>query len=218
MAFVRISTTTRTANWFATTANWDDYTVSAEHEFIPSAANAVPVMTVVDLNPDTAYNATDLLCNATGTDAENTTIDFEYYWYKDTVLQTYGNATGKTNNTNEYLVTMSNVNTDVGEVWNCTVRVFDGTDYSASYKGDEVTISAAAAGGDDCANATTDTNPTWNYSKNCVLNGTASVGNVTKTGEGLFRIVGNISVEAVTLQCKCVQCCNTSVEGRWTIR
>ncbi len=95
-------------------------------------ANIAPVYSTMSINPATAYTTNDLQCNATVID-DNATVDVEYYWYNSTTLKYFGNTTGVSTSTNSLITTLDSANTTKGETWNCTVRAFDGTNYSTYY-------------------------------------------------------------------------------------
>ncbi len=105
--------------------------------------NVEPNITTPTFSPGTAYTDNDISCNATPTDAEYETLTVEYFWYNGTELMLSGNTSGLTNNSNAIISTLGSGNTTKGETWNCTVRSFDGTDYS-EYKSSETTIQNSA--------------------------------------------------------------------------
>ena len=58
----------------------------------------------------------------------------EWNWYNQTSgsqLILSGNTTGLSNGTNSLITTLGSGNTTTGETWNCTIRAFDGDDYSS---------------------------------------------------------------------------------------
>jgi hypothetical protein len=115
-------------------ASDDGYDIGAlnYHNFLPEISS----VQINPLNPDeTNY----LMCNATGIDIENTSLSIEWFWHKNSILELSGNTT-VLNNTNTLITTLGSGNTSSGETWNCTVRAYDGVDYSASASS-SVTIS-----------------------------------------------------------------------------
>ncbi len=104
--------------------------------------NEAPEITTPTFSPTTADTTDDINCNATPTDAENETLTVEYFWYNGTELMLSGNTSGLTNNTNSVITTLGSGNTTKGETWNCTVRTFDGNDYS-DFESAEISIGNA---------------------------------------------------------------------------
>ncbi len=108
-----------------------------------------PSISGVVMLPTVAYSSDNLTCNATPTDAKNTTLTVEYWWYNgtDPTPVVSGNTTGVSNGTNSLITTLGSDNTTVGETWNCTVRTFDGLYYS-DYTSATKTIIAPTSCGD----------------------------------------------------------------------
>ncbi|MFH1399346.1 MAG: LamG-like jellyroll fold domain-containing protein [Candidatus Woesearchaeota archaeon] len=101
--------------------------------------NDIPTVSAVDVKPDSPTTNSNLTCNATVVDSENTTLTVQWFWYNGTDLVYTGNKTGVANNSNSLITTLNATNTSKDEVWNCTVRADDGTNYSA-YLSEAVTI------------------------------------------------------------------------------
>ena len=95
-----------------------------------TVANAPPTISTQTFNPDPANTLSNIQCKATPDDAENTTLAVEYWWYNATDLMLYGNNTELTAGNNAVINTLGSGNTTTGETWNCTLRAYDGTDYS----------------------------------------------------------------------------------------
>jgi len=93
--------------------------------------NAAPQVINVSFAPDTPLTTVDLSCNATAIDLENSTVTVEYYWYNNSVLWSRGNKTGVQNGTSTVIDTLDSSILGSGQEWNCTVRAFDGVNYSA---------------------------------------------------------------------------------------
>lgn len=91
-----------------------------------------PLVSTVVVSPAPAYTFNDLTCNATVTDSKNTTLTVEYFWYNESTLMLSGNTTGVSNGTNSLISTLGSANTTIGEIWNCTVRAYDGNYYSGA--------------------------------------------------------------------------------------
>jgi hypothetical protein len=92
--------------------------------------NQAPTITAPTITPTQAYTTSDLSCNATPSDAENTTLTVEWAWYNNSVLHSSGNTTGLSQGVNSIITTLGSGNTNLGEEWNCTVRAYDGELYS----------------------------------------------------------------------------------------
>ncbi|MBN2422623.1 hypothetical protein JXB41_05320 [Candidatus Woesearchaeota archaeon] len=93
-------------------------------------SNERPNITIPTFSPVAPNISSEINCNATPTDLENTTLTVEWYWYNSSDLILWGNTTGLANGTNAVITTLGNGNTSTGETWNCTVRSFDGEEYS----------------------------------------------------------------------------------------
>jgi surface protein len=89
----------------------------------------IPSITTPILRPVTANTFSNITCNATATDAENTSLQVEWRWFNSTTEKLSGN-TSVINNTNTLITTLGEGNTTSGDTWNCSVRAFDGTTYS----------------------------------------------------------------------------------------
>lgn len=130
---VRFTNIGRSGDWinesYQTTINNDKFvTFGAEEE---PASNVAPVMISARVDPTTTVGTGDNIdCYGNATDVENVTLDFETWWYDTDVLFSIANVTNKTNATEAYLNTISSANTAVGDTWNCSVRAWDGTDWS----------------------------------------------------------------------------------------
>ncbi len=127
----------------------EDYTSPSNYNVelvLGEAADSAPDITAPTFSPATAYTTNNVYCNATPTDAENTTLTVEYFWYNCTsscVEFSSGNNTGLTNNSNAQIASISSSDTTKGDTWNCSVRSFDGSQYS-SWKSGEITIQNTA--------------------------------------------------------------------------
>ncbi len=112
--------------------NYSSY-VSQQHTSkgnITISGNTAPSISTPTINPDPAYTDNDLLCYANATDDFNTTLTIEYWWYNSSILFASGNYTGASNGSNTLVNTLDSSYTVKNETWNCTVRAYDGTDYS----------------------------------------------------------------------------------------
>jgi len=89
-----------------------------------------PVISSLAIMPASPNSSSTLTCNATSIDEENTSLVVEWYWYRNGNLNFSGN-TSVQNNTNSLIATVGAGNLTAGDTWNCTVRAFDGTNYSS---------------------------------------------------------------------------------------
>ena len=78
-------------------------------------------------------------CSALIIDAENSTTRVEWYWYNGSNLKSSGNESTINNNTLTSITSLACGNTSRNEIWNCTVRAFDGMNYG-DYSSTTVTI------------------------------------------------------------------------------
>ncbi len=165
---------------------------------IKTYINEPPTIETPTITPMLAHKTDDLNCNATPIDRTNTTLDVEYIWYNCTERPcTYysgGNRTGLTNGTNYVINTFSSSNTHVGEVWNCSVRSYDGIKYSdaaSSTKWIYGKINGTVKDGSGTAVSSADVIAVYHSDKSYVLN-------TTSDGSGLWSVdvmyVGNYSI------------------------
>ncbi|NTV23075.1 MAG: LamG domain-containing protein [Nanoarchaeota archaeon] len=93
------------------------------------SGNIAPSVTAFTLRPLIANTSSILECNATIVDDMNTTSNVEYWWHNSSSLMLGGNKT-VLNNTNTIISTLGAGNTTKYELWNCTIRAYDGSLYS----------------------------------------------------------------------------------------
>lgn len=103
----------------------------------PPPSNTLPGIDV-SLQPTISFPSTTLQCNATAMDAENATLIVEYNIFNGSTLKYWGNKTGVANNTKTTIFSLNNVSGN--EVWNCSVRANDGTNYSSPWNSSKVII------------------------------------------------------------------------------
>ncbi|MBN1503013.1 hypothetical protein JW930_05705, partial [Candidatus Woesearchaeota archaeon] len=96
-------------------------------------ANSAPSITEINISPTSPSLSDSLDCNVTAIDDFNSSFTIEYWWYNNSVFHSGGNYTGYMNNTNTIIDTLGSGNTSSQEYWNCTVRAYDGSNYSAYY-------------------------------------------------------------------------------------
>jgi len=105
-------------------------------------ANFAPSATAISLSPAIVNTSSNIQCAATVVDDFNATLNVEYWWYNNSVFTLGGNTTGVTNNTNTVITTLGDGNTTRWEVWNCTIRVNDGSLF-AGFNSTKINISNA---------------------------------------------------------------------------
>ena len=96
------------------------------HCFNVTSANTAPSTTTPTIDPATAHTGDDLSCNATLTDAEQTSLTAYWTWYKNDVVNLSGTKTSITNGSNVNITVLGNGNTTKGESWICGVIPNDG--------------------------------------------------------------------------------------------
>ncbi len=116
--------------WSVTADDGTDIRTSLTFKF---TRNLAPEINQPSFSPSSASRDDDIGCYATPTDSENQTLEVEYVWYNCTSTCqeiVRGNLTGATNATNTLITTLGSGNTSSKDKWNCSVRSFDGSDYS----------------------------------------------------------------------------------------
>ncbi|MBU0757421.1 MAG: hypothetical protein KKF44_05110, partial [Nanoarchaeota archaeon] len=128
-------------SWICSAAGYDgtDYSGWSNSSEVMIENNA-PNITAISLSPTTAYTSNNIDCLATINDYENSTLTVEYWWYNNTVFSHGGNSTGITTGSSQTANTLSSSYTGFNQTWNCTVRAYDGWDYSDGYNSTTVTI------------------------------------------------------------------------------
>ncbi|NTV23368.1 MAG: LamG domain-containing protein, partial [Nanoarchaeota archaeon] len=96
-----------------------------------SMENLVPDISTPIFNPAAPNTTSEVQCLATPTDPEDAELTAEWYWYNGTDLIFSGNTTGLASGVSAAITTLGSGNTTKGETWNCTVRSFDGFNYSS---------------------------------------------------------------------------------------
>ena len=120
-----------------TTAGSTDMVAFYEFDAYLVVSNTNPGITT-EFKPNPAYPSTSLDCNATAVDLENSTLIVEYVIRNGSNIQYHGNKTNVANNTETIIFTIDNLS--ASEIWNCTCRANDGTDYSG-WNSSKLTIS-----------------------------------------------------------------------------
>ena len=130
------------AVWNCTVRAFDGWNYSSNISSKVTVQNTAPNITAPAITPTTPNATSNLVCNATAGDLENTSLVVEWYWYNGTV-QKFGGNISVTKNANSQIITLGAGNLTVNDVWNCTVRTFDGTTYS-SFDSSKITIQNTA--------------------------------------------------------------------------
>lgn len=129
----RVSNVPRSGDWinqsYQMIANQGITVISGESVYVP-ASSVPPVMNDTYFNPSSPTNSDNFDCVANATDVDNETLTFEWYVYKDGALTYSDNGTGN-QSLDVTLVTINSSATSTGELWNCSVRAYDGVTYSA---------------------------------------------------------------------------------------
>jgi hypothetical protein len=122
--------TTTGETWNCTIRVFDGLSYSGFNSTTTTIQNNPPQVTAISLSPALPNTTTDLRCNATVTDIESTTLTVFWYWYNNSVLALSGSTAGVPRDVNTLITTLGRGNTTRGETWNCTIRAYDGSDYS----------------------------------------------------------------------------------------
>jgi len=80
--------------------------------------NTAPTVDTIAISPSSPNATVDLNCTYTATDDDSDTLTPTYDWYKDGINQSINNQI------------LAAGNTTVGDAWNCSVNVSDGTEWS----------------------------------------------------------------------------------------
>ncbi|MEM2137949.1 MAG: right-handed parallel beta-helix repeat-containing protein [Candidatus Anstonellaceae archaeon] len=112
----------------------------------PTQANNAPTIFAISVVPSSPTVEDNISCNITVRDAEQSTTNITYEWYKNGVNQTSlaGTFNNLANNTATLISNLTSGNLSVGQNWSCNVRAYDGTDYSSWSMSSNVTISDSA--------------------------------------------------------------------------
>ncbi|MCX6801585.1 MAG: hypothetical protein NT067_00575 [Candidatus Diapherotrites archaeon] len=108
---------------------------------VGSSQNHTPTNPDVYISPSSPANSEDLICHASSYDQDNNPIEYHYTWKRN-------GSTFRTFSTTSNTTTVDADDTEQGNEWQCTVRAFDGEDYS-DYSFDTVNV-----GGSDCSFST----------------------------------------------------------------
>ncbi|MEM2138193.1 MAG: hypothetical protein QW568_03840, partial [Candidatus Anstonellaceae archaeon] len=110
------------------------------------ASNTAPSITAIAVVPSSPSESTNISCNITVRDAEQSTTNITYEWYKNGVNQTSlaGTFNNLANNTATLISNLTAGNFSKGQNWSCNARAYDGTDYSSWNMSANVTIQNSA--------------------------------------------------------------------------
>ncbi len=116
--------------WNCTVRALDSYNHSANRSAsISIAANQPPQMTQPSIFPASPTTSSDLSCNATPSDIENSTLLVEWWWYDGTDPIFHGNVTA--GNGTPVELSLGSANLTMNDTWNCSFRSYDGYDMSS---------------------------------------------------------------------------------------
>ena len=147
------NTTGTTYNWTLTRGNsyyWrvkgeDNYEASAYSSQFNFTSNSLPVVTVVAINPSTAYTNSTLNCSANFSDAEPDKLNASFIWKNGT--SQYSSITinniASTNTNSSYLLT-AEIQAR-GENWSCEVNAYDSWENSTTVMASEEIANTAPA-------------------------------------------------------------------------
>jgi PGF-pre-PGF domain-containing protein len=122
----------------------DNLAVSGERNF---TENSVPSTTTPTIAPSSPVTIDSLDCNATLTDAEDTSPEVlaaYWNWYKNGVLYDSGIFVGVTSGENNVINSLDSGNTLKGENWSCSVKPSDGYENGTEQTSLNVTIQNSA--------------------------------------------------------------------------
>jgi hypothetical protein len=102
--------------------------------------NSLPVSTTPVVTPASPVTTDDLSCNATLTDAEDSTLTANWTWYKNGAINLTGQTTGISNDSNVIVNTLVASYTAEGENWSCSVIPYDDYEYGLQQDSNNVTI------------------------------------------------------------------------------
>jgi len=129
--------------------------------------DVAPVLVSTDgLNVTTS----DLNCSGVISDADGDELNVSVRWYKDSVLNMTIDYNNNYDNATMFWAVLDSGNTSKSEVWNCSIRIGDGADYSNWVNSSGVTILNSLATVSLTApgdwSATTNRSPEFNWSGN----------------------------------------------------
>lgn len=94
--------------------------------------NTLPNITAISVIPPQPNKTTNISCNITVVDGEQTSFNVSYEWYLNGVNQTSlaGIYIGLVNDTPTLISNLTSGNFSAGQNWSCRARAFDSIDYS----------------------------------------------------------------------------------------
>ncbi len=120
-----------------TQGNWNVTDIATINVTVP---NTAPNTTTPTIDPTTAYKINNLYCNATLTDAEQTSLTAYFTWYKNNAANFSGIKTSITNGTNTNITILTSGNLTKGDNWTCQVIPNDGTVNGTAKNSTNITI------------------------------------------------------------------------------
>jgi PGF-pre-PGF domain-containing protein len=123
--------TTQGEIWNCTVRAYDGVYYSDYSSISTYIGNALPTVNMLTFSPNFSNASSNIQCNATISDADQSAVTVEYWWYKNSAFTFGGNITDISVDTNTVITTLGSENTELGELWNCTIRAYDGFEYSS---------------------------------------------------------------------------------------
>jgi len=172
--------------------------------------NTAPDTAQIIVNASSTDNKTtdNLNCWTKGSDNEQTLLRAYWMWYKNGIEF----STGYNDIYNGSLTLISTVtsnNTDIGQVWNCSVGIYDGLANETQFNNASVIISSLFCG-EDVTTSTTLTTDILNCASNYALNITA---NHTVLDCNNHKITGNGSAGIYASQTNNITIKNCNITG-----
>ncbi len=175
-----------------------------------TSVNTAPDTTQIIVNATSTDNKTsdDLNCWATGSDDEQTLLRAYWSWYKDGIEF----SSGYSNIYNGSLTRVSTIlfnNTGIGQVWNCSVGIYDGLLNETQFNNASIVISPLKCG-EDVRTTTTLTADILNCDSSYALNITA---NHTILNCNNYKITGNGTAGIYASQTNNITIQNCNISG-----
>lgn len=106
------------------------YTLATDNiDYLPLSAGYDKPVSLLSISPSPVYSYNDLMCNATVIDWVNSSLIVEYVIRNGSTIMWTGNVTNVSNNTEMNIFTVLHENVSSGDLWNCSVRGYDGASY-----------------------------------------------------------------------------------------
>jgi PGF-pre-PGF domain-containing protein len=119
--------------WNCTAKVFDGSKYSSNSSYIVSITNVPPLKESFSIMPEIPDTNSEIECYASFIDELNTEISVEWAWYNLTdigYVEVFSGNKIIENNTLSLITSLWQGDTSTGETWNCTLRAYDGIDYS----------------------------------------------------------------------------------------